>query len=97
MVTFILPEIVTYIFLPLALVLTAVIGSAFLYVYFGNTLPLLSQQNQAKFIEQKSLLALGLGILLLMGFFFILFIIINKRLRLSKIVNVLKIARVFFW
>lgn len=49
-ITFIIPVLVTYIFIPIALFLTLIIGLAFVYVYFGNTLPFLSQENQNKYI-----------------------------------------------
>ena len=96
-VSFIIPELVAYIFIPISLLLTLLIGSAFLYIHFGQTLPFLSAERQSKFISSHSWLALGLGILLLGAFFFIIFIIISKKERFRNIVPVIKIAKTCFW
>lgn len=76
---FIIPQIVTYIFIPLCLLLSLVLGSAFIYVYFGKTLPFLSPEKQARFIDKNSWLALGCGILFLTAFLIIILVIITKK------------------
>ena len=49
-ISFIVPQIVAYIFIPISLIFTFLLGSAFLYVYFGQTLPFLSEANQSKYV-----------------------------------------------
>ncbi len=95
--SFIIPELVAYIFIPISLFLSLLIGSTFIYVYFGKTLPFLSPEKQAKFIDKNSWLALGLGILMLAAFFIIIFVILTKKERFRNIVPVLKIAKTCFW
>jgi hypothetical protein len=95
--SFIIPELVAYIFIPLSLQLTLLLGSGFIYVHFGKTLPFLSPEKQAKFIDNHSWLSLGCGILLLAAFFIIVFVILTKKERFRNIVPVLKIAKNWFW
>jgi hypothetical protein len=77
--SFIIPELVAYIFIPISLILSLIIGSSFIYVYFGKTLPFLSPQKQAKFIDKNSWLALGCGVLFLAAFLIIILVIITKK------------------
>ena len=97
MLSFIIPELVAYIFIPISLLLTLLLGSGFIYVHFGRTLPFLSPEKQAKFIDTNSWLSLGCGILLLAAFFIIIFVILTKKERFRNIVPVLKIAKNWFW
>jgi hypothetical protein len=77
--TFIIPALVIYIYIPLFLILMLLIGAAFLYVYFGQTLPLLDVNQQKNFVHKNSLLALGIGIGFLVAFVVSIFMIISKK------------------
>ena len=77
--TFIFPSLVTYFYMPIMLLLMLLLGVAFLYRYFGNSFPFISEASQEKYVQKDSLMALGVGILFLVGFVISLITICCKR------------------
>ena len=77
--TFIIPSLAAYIYIPLALLMMLLIGSVFVFIYFGNTLPFIDTKDQDRYIEKNSLLALGIGIGFLAAFFLSIFVICSKK------------------
>ena len=74
-----------------------VLGTGFLYRYFGNRLPFLTTEIQKSYINKYSPLTLISGITLIVGFLISLVVILSKHQRIKFIVAALKLAKLCFW
>ena len=74
-----------------------VLGTGFLYRFFGNTLPFLNNEIQRSYINKYSILTLVSGITFIVGFLISLVVILSKQQRIKFIVAALKLAKLCFW
>lgn len=95
--TYVVPEVSAYLYIPLCLLLMLVLGTGFLYRFFGNRLPFLSTEIQKSYINKYSFLTLVCGIGFLAGFLISLIVILSKQQRIKFIVASLKLAKLCFW
>lgn len=78
------------------MLLMVTIGAGFLYRYFGNKLPLISDDIQANYPPQTlSSLVLGIGFIL--GFLVSILVICIKESRFKSITTILRVAKICFW
>ena len=95
--TLVLPSLVTYFYIPITLLLMLLLGVAFLYRYFGNAFPFISEASQDRYLQKDSLMALGVGIGFLVAFVIAIITICCKREKFGYVLPVLQMAKVCFW
>lgn len=95
--SFIIPAISAYIFIPLLLILMLLLGSGFLYRYFGNRLPFVNEDLQSQYAGQHSVISLIVGIAFLAGFVISVIVLTLKQQRIKHIAAILKLAKICFW
>lgn len=97
LISFIIPSVSAYIVIPLILILMLLLGSGFIYRYFGNKLPFVSMDFQETYATSHSLVSLLVGITFLVGFVVSLIVIVLKQQRIKFVVAALSLAKICFW
>ena len=95
--TFIIPSIVTYIYIPVFLLLMLLAGACFIASFAGVALPFVKPEMQQNYAAKNDITTLIIGITFLLGFLAALLTICSKRSKFGNIVPVLKIAKTCFW
>jgi len=95
--SFLIPSISAYIFIPLLLILMLLLGAGFLYRYFGNRLPLVSEDLQSQYAGEHSVISLIIGVAFLAGFVISVIVLILKQQRIKYVVAALSLAKICFW
>lgn len=95
--SFVLPAVSAYIFIPLMLLLMLALGGGFLYRFFGQQLPFVSEDLQAEYAATHSVVSLVVGVGFLLGFVVSLCVILAKQQRIKFIVAALSLAKICFW
>lgn len=94
---YLIPAIAAYLFIPIMLLLMLLLGSGFIYRFFGKRLPFVPLEIQHQYAELYSTISLFIGLAFLVGFVVSLIVVLTKQQRIKFIFAMLKLAKICFW
>lgn len=97
LISFIIPSVSAYIIIPLILLLMLLLGTGFIYSFFGKKLPFVDENFQQTYATSHSEISLIVGIAFILGFVISLIVILLKQQRIKFMVAALSLAKICFW